>query len=439
MKKLLSLLALFVVSLLTISMVSAADLSESVDIVKLKINGNTVGDGEFLYVEEGETLDIEMKLFGLLKGPLWDHDNDPSTVDVVSNAGIEVEDIEVEVEIQGFEDDLEASTDMFDLEEGDTKWVDLSLTLPVGEEDNGDKLYLLRVKVTDKNNDELTMEWNLKVNPAENALRIADVDFSPGNTVVAGHSLLTTVLVENVGEDTEDDVKVTVAIPELGISAVDYIDEIEADEKEHTGEDEEVLFFRIPRSAAEKEYTVTVTVKYDDGDKIVSEDYQIFISASELNNAEEQKLVITVGPETQNVVAGQQAIYPIALTNAGTTTKTYVLELTAGDWATATLSENLVVLEPGNTKIVYAYMTVSESAVAGEKVATLNIGAGDNVLKTLYLKANVVSQGKSFNLRNGLEVALVVLVAVLVIIGLVLGFSRLKKDELEEGEEKTYY
>jgi uncharacterized membrane protein len=424
MKKLLSLLALFVVSLLTISMVSAADLSESVDIVKLKINGNTVGDEEFLYVEEGETLDIEMKLLGLDDGEV---DNDRV-----------VEDIELEVEIQGFEDDLEASTDMFDLEEGDTKWVDLSLTLPVGEEDNGDKLYLLRVKVTDKNNDELTMEWNLKVNPAENALRIVDVDFSPGTTVEAGHSLLTTVLVENVGEDTEEDVKVTVAIPELGVSAVDYIDEIDEDDKEHTGEDEEVLFFRIPRCAAAGEYTVTVTVKFNEGET-VSEDFLITVVGNDKCKAEEQKLVITVGPETQNVVAGQQAIYPIALTNAGTTTKTYVLELTAGDWATATLSENLVVLEPGNTKIVYAYMTVSESAVAGEKVATLNIGAGDNVLKTLYLKANVVSQGKSFNLRNGLEVALVVLVAVLVIIGLVLGFSRLKKDELEEGEEKTYY
>ena len=154
------------------------------------------------------------------------------------------------------------------------------------------------------------------------------------------------------------------------------------------------------------------------------------------------KLVLTVGPETQNVVANKQAVYPIALTNAGTETKTYVLELTAGSWATSKLSDNLVVLAPGKTKVAYAYLTPSKDVTAGQKVATLSVKSGNNVLKTVYLKANVVKESKSLSLRNGLEIALVVLVVILVIVGLILGFSRLRKDDEEEvldEEGKTYY
>lgn len=411
MKKLLALLALFVVSLLTVSMVGAADLSASVEVVKMKINGNTFDVGEELYVEEGETLDMDFKL--------------------TSEFGIE--DVELEVEISGCDEELEDSTDMFDLKAGVMKWVSLSLTLP---NELDEDLYLLRVKVTDKNNIELTEEWKLNVNPVEHALEIVDVDFSPGTTVKAGHSLLTTVLVENVGGEKEQDVKVSVEIPELGVKAVDYIDSVDVDDKETT---EEELFLRLPKCAAEGDYTVTVTLKYDDGET-VSQDFQLHISANDMCKADGNKLILTVGPETQNVVANQQAVYPVALTNAGTSAKSYTLELAVGEWATASLSENLVVLEPGKTAVVYAYLTASEEASAGEKVATLTIKSGDSVLKTLYLGANVVPQdGTSFNLRNGLEIALIVLVVVLVLVGLILGFSRLKKDDLEEGEEKTYY
>ena len=132
----------------------------------------------------------------------------------------------------------------------------------------------------------------------------------------------------------------------------------------------------------------------------------------------------------------------VKITNAGTDTKTYVLELTAGSWATSKLSDNLVVLAPGKTKVAYAYLTPSKDATAGQKVATLSVKSGNNVLKTVYLKANVVEESSKLSLRNGLEIALVVLVVILVIVGLILGFSRLRKDDDDEvldEEGKTYY
>ncbi|MEK6905396.1 MAG: hypothetical protein AABX24_03255, partial [Nanoarchaeota archaeon] len=72
-------------------------------------------------------------------------------------------------------------------------------------------------------------------------------------------------------------------------------------------------------------------------------------------------------------------------------------------------------------------------------LASLTVKSGSDVLETVVLKATVtapVNAGSETSLRNGLEIALVVLVVLLVLLGLVIGFSRLRKDD--EGEEKYY-
>lgn len=417
MRKLLSILAFIVVSLLAVSMVSAVGVLP-VAIEQLKINGEVVLSGENPYFEKGKTLDIKVKVRSTL----------------VNGTS---QDVRVAAEIDGYEysdhESLEDSTPVFDLEAGDTRWVDLSIQLPQKLEKD---LYLLRVRVTDRNSNEVSQTYNLKINPGKHALEVKDVIFSPGTTLKIGQSLLATVLVNNLGSKPERNVKVTLDIPQLGVSASGYIDQINSGNKKTSEE----LFVKLPRCAAAGDYKAKVTVQYREYETATKE-YDLHLLENEqctVPAAGQNKLVIMVGLDSQNVVANQQAAYPIALTNAGTASKTYLLELTAGDWATSQVSENLVVLEAGKTKVVYAYLTAKTTAAAGEKIATLNVKADNNVLQTLYLKANVVPQESSFNLRNGIEIALVILVVILVIIGLVIGFTRLKKDESNE-EDKTYY
>ncbi len=155
--------------------------------------------------------------------------------------------------------------------------------------------------------------------------------------------------------------------------------------------------------------------------------------------ATEDTLVLAVGPEVQTVAQGQTATYALALTNAGHTSKAYVLDVVTGDWATASVSDALVVLEPNKNKVVYVDVTVAADAAEGSHVASIALKSGEEVLETVSLTANVVAgSDDSFSLRNGLEIALIVLVVLLVIIGLIIGFSRLRKDD-EDEEEQTYY
>ncbi len=419
MRKLLSIMALFVISLLTVSMVSAAtsstfgSLSESNVVVKVN---DKIVNGQ-LTVEEGETLEIEVEL-----------NNNAGTVDA--------EGIRVRAELGGYEyadhvDVEDSLDDPINVKAGSTKFVDLELTVPK-DLDNGENT--LRVFLTDRNSaSSIEKVFKLNVESPRHLVDVKDVRFTPGNTQKAGLSLLTTVVLENFGSNPEEDIEVTVAVSKLGISASEQVDEIDAEDVEDVPE----MFLPIPANAAEGDYTVEVTVEYDKHEK-VTKTYTLHVLANEMF-AGEELVLLAVSPETQAVAAGKTATYGIALANGGVTSKAYMLETVTGDWATASLSENLVVLEPGKNKVVYVDVAVANDAAAGNHAAGVVIKSGDEVLETVSLNANVVASTESnnFSLRNGLEIALIVLVVLLVIIGLIIGFSRLKKDD--EEEEQTYY
>ena len=421
MRKLLSVMALFVISLLTVSMVSAdsstlGGLSDLTSEMNVEVNGEE-DDGSFPAVEEGEELEVEVEL--------------------VNNGQTDAENIEVEARLMGYdEEDVKESTSVSKVTVGTKKTVKLKLTVP-NDFPNGNAT--LRVLVTG-GVDELYTIYQLYVESPSHSVKIADVSFSPSLTVKAGRSLLTTVLLENVGENVEEDVKVTVEVPELGISVSEYVDEVAVDDHEDVDE----MFLQIPADAEAGEYTVKVTAKYDDLDESVTETYTLKVLENDLVKPQTKagKLVLAVGPERQSVTAGDNKAvsYAVALTNEGSASKAYMLEVATGDWATAKLSESLVVLEPGQNKVVYVDLTANADAAVGEHLASLTVKSGSDVLESVVLKTTVVqgtsADKESVSLRNGLEIALVVLVVLLVLVGLVIGFSRLRKDN--DGEEKYY-
>ena len=447
MKKLIAILALLIVSLLSLTLVSAAFDENVLSVERVKVNGEevdvltpadlngkTVDNFTGEYVTEGETLDV----------------------DVFLESSADVEDVQVEVELRGYEyddyEDVDDRSHLFDIEgtaDGTSrKRVDLSINLPQKLDDDR---YLLRITVDDKDSASLVRYVVLRVEPSRHGVSIADVAFSPGHTLKAGRSLLTTVLLRNYGDKTEKDVQTTVSIPALGVSSsTETLDLLEVDRADDGGsnidyEDVPEMFLQIPANAAAGDYEVVVTVKYDDLRETITHKSTITVVENEMfaSGSCEKQLVVVVGPETQTVGTNQAARYGFALQNNGACTKAYSLETVVGDWASASLSENVVLLTKGQSKVVYLELTPRADAPNGLHTASVVVKSGDNVLKTVNLNANVVnSVGSSssgvggVSLRNGLEIALVVLVVLLVIVGLIIGFSRLRKDE---DEEQTYY
>ena len=438
MNKLMNIMVVFAISLLAVSMVSALE-DKHVKFNDFEVNGVHISLGDktsskqLLAVEEGEKLDIRVGLLGGSEG---------------------AKDIQVEAEIGGYEYDdyenLEDSTHLFDIQANTVKHVSLSLNLPKKLDK---KEYWLRVRVLDSNSPSREAVIYLAVEPTRHGVDVKDVSFSPGANVKAGRSLLVNVLLENYGDKHEKDVKVTVGIPALGVSATEFVDNLKMDDfkpDEKTPsynnvdyEDVPEMFLAIPASAAPGTYKLDVVVKYDDLRETVTKSYNIVVVENEMFKKPSDKLVLMVGPEVQNVAAGATAKYGVALSNEGTSSRAFTLE-TAASSGTVSVSENLVVLGAGQSKVVYVSFTPAANSPVGEQVVSVAVKSGSEKVETIAFKANVAAGSQTpadgeakFSLRNGLEIALIVLVVLLVIIFLIVGFSRLRKDD--EDEEQTYY
>ena len=143
----------------------------------------------------------------------------------------DAEEVEVEVELTGYDDsnDRVRDTEYVDeVKEGETYVERLTLDFPW---DMTQDFYTLRVYICPRSGDCVEETYELDVEAEEHGFVIKDVDFSPGLTVEAGRALLTTVRVENFGDEEDNEgVKVKVSIPELGLSASDYLDEVDEDD-----------------------------------------------------------------------------------------------------------------------------------------------------------------------------------------------------------------
>ena len=213
------------------------------------------------------------------------------------------------------------------------------------------------------------------------------------------------------------------------------------------------MYIRVPSETSAGTYDVEVSVTYDDGDETVTEEYSLTVTAAEeateTEEAVESKTVITVGPEAQDMTAGQGgAVYPITLTNAAGEAKTYVVSVSGYDsWGSVRIDpSNVVVLGEGETQTVYLFVSANEEA-SGSYTFAVTVSAGSEALKQMLLTANVEGApaeaeetSSADSVKKGLMVGLAVLAILLVILGLIVVVNKLRQDDEEdEKESKTYY
>ncbi|VVB81883.1 NPCBM-associated, NEW3 domain of alpha-galactosidase [uncultured archaeon] len=342
-----------------------------------------------------------------------------------------IKDAEVRAFISGYEysdvSDIADKSQLFDADSGVTYVKKLNIMIP---EDVDSAEYKLRIIISDRYSDERVADYNLKLDVPRNALKIEDVVFNPSGAVKAGSALLATVRVQNSGEKDQTDVKVTVSIPALGISATNYIADIKNNDKQ---EETEEMFLRIPKCSKAGNYDATVDVEYSQGHYKISEKKEMAVLADDTCNEAEPKTTITLGNQMQSATAGQTATFPVTVTNAGKTSKTFIVTVPSADWATITITPTSTLVVPaGQTQTIFVNAQLSEDVPAGAHSLTATVSSGEQT-QELTLTTNVL-QSKS-TARSVFETILIVLVVLLVILGIVLGIAHLRNKEQAE----TYY
>jgi hypothetical protein len=422
MKKVFSLL-----TVLLLGVLMSAAVSAQLQIDFVKIDGDEIFDSQSNFIQDvdrGDELDVKVRLHAVNESR---------------------KDVQIEAVLRGIDssDSVDDITDTFDMK-ADVSYTK-TLTLPLIDKIDQDQ-YKLRIRVSDRNSITFEKTYELDIGVQRHDVEIRDVVLSPNTEVRAGRALLATVRLRNRGEQDEDGVKVVVSIPELGVSAADFIDELEKEDDNDDQATSEEMFLRIPDDARTGEYRVRVEVFFDDGDKKNTKETTIFVLGEEGVMQEKpeakDKTVISVGVDRQSVTqGGQEVAYPITLTNAGTSSKTYTVSADGAAWANFRLSpSSVLVLGAGESKAFTVFVSANDNAPVGDQTFSVTVNSNDKVLKQLPLSLSVEGASGTAQLKRGLEVGLVVLVILLVIIGLIIGFSKLRGDE-DDGneEEKTYY
>ena len=411
--------------------ISMIAVNADIEATSIKVDGDERLDqtGNAV-VERGEEFDVKVRVF-----------SNTSQRNVVVSAEI------LGYEYSKYEDSLEDDVSPFDLEANDSKAVTLNLAIP----DNAEKDYYdLRVRVASRTGASQEYLIHLRLDGQRHDVIIRDIQIA--DTVIAGRSIIGNVRVKNIGQKTEEGVKVTLSIPELGISDSEYIDDLDEDDST-TSED---LLLRIPKCAEEGYYEVVAEIEFNDNYDTLEEYTEIRVLASDAcetststsssNSDASTKTVVTV-PSSQEIKAGQSAVYPIVISNLGSSAKTYVLTVSPSVEGFATYRidpSNVMVINGEGTETAYLYVTVDENAQSGLRDFKVTVKA-DGESKDVTLTASITSDASSStvssdSLKTALQISLLVLVVLLLILLIIFGFNKMKGEKDEEEEVgQTYY
>jgi len=411
--------------------------SPDYDVLYVEVNDYPVNlaDNRVLDIERGENLDLTVVIEA-----------------ANSINGGSLDDVRIKAEIEGYEyGDIEDRTSIFEVEEGLTYYKRLSLAIP--EDIDASETYTLRVEVSDKDNEEV-WEFTLHVDEQRHKLNIYDIIVRPGTSVESGRPLFVDVRVENLGSKKENDIKVTAAIPELGVSDSRYIDELvpvegcsafDCDDNEETSESSGDLFLRVPQSAKTGAYELVVEVSYDRGHEIIRAVTLVNIDGVASGNAGELNAIVSIDTTTRQIVQGEEVGYRIMVANLGN--EQQVLTATVNgveSWATTRVTPGFLTLAPGQTGELLVYLKANDNIDAGQRAFTVSITSGNSVgVKTLNLNADVVAGKNSFDVAKDVLIGVfIVLIVILIILAIVLVVKKLStgNEPLEPASEgQSYY
>ncbi|MBI4448851.1 hypothetical protein HY641_02380 [Candidatus Woesearchaeota archaeon] len=366
-------------------------------------------------------------------------------VDIKLTALNDTKNVEVEAFISGFEfGDIEPISDATRIFDADANVSYIKrLRIRVSDDVNEDD-YKLRIIISDRNSDQLIQTYSLKLDVPRHSLRLEDVIFTPQDTVLAGKALLATVRLENKGEKREDDIRVTVSIPELGVQATDYIDELRVDDEEETEE----IFLKIPESAKSGRYLARVDVEFQQRHNKLTASKTINVIGKEETDtgvSSAPKALITIESQLASAQIGRQALFPITIQNNFPQSRIATVTVSGADGfgEVFVAPSSVMVIDSKDVKIFTISVTPFDDVEPGTYVFKANVKVGDTISKEIPLTLNV-QEDENANLwmvRKVLEGLLVAFVILLVVIGIVVAFRRRNEDKKESSitQMQTYY
>ena len=425
--KLASLIMILFIGLLAIN-VSAVS---NVDFTKVEVNGVDVTNGDTIYVERGDNVEVRVQL----------------------KSSTPYQDVNVKAWLGGYEySDVEDITSMFDIIQGVTYSKFLNIQIP--DDIQASETYKLHVQVyNNEDSKELVVPVKLQIQETRHKLDIQDVIIRPGVNVEAGRPIFVSVRLENMGATNEKDIKVSASIPELGISSRDYVDRLVNEQEDISCDNSDCqnsassneLYLRIPDNAKTGNYNVQVEVTYNRGHSTLTKTEPIFVTGSKAVEQKAAEAVVSIDTTTQTIEQGQEAIYKVMFANLGDTKNVYSVDVTgASSWADVSVEPSFITVDPNTTGEAFVHVKARDNSPAGDHSFNVRVMSNNNVIKETTLTATVSEKQFAFgNLRNVLITIGIILIVILIILVIILAVRKTSEGRTgtEQGmiEGQTYY
>ena len=279
-------------------------------------------------------------------------------------------------------------------------------------------------------------------------LYIESINTNPADFVFNSRAFNTLITLYNNREHNLRNLKVRVIIPELGIESVRYIDNLEVCSAETVE-----FFLRAPMCVPMHDYTIIVEASFMNlyGEmevipgftsiRVMPDKYCQMILE---NNQTIGNTFVDV-MEIQDVYKGQEAVFPIRISNREFNDKEYIFSVTGIDkgWGYYRLEPGSLIIVPSETdRIMDLYVGAYKGmdVVPGERVFVVSIQSGEEIQRFLLIanvkESDVIS--RSFLWFFSLKVMLITGLVIILIAGIVLGIKKYI-DSMKTSESIQYY
>jgi len=443
MKKLLSALMAFLLIFSILPFVVMANGNDGLLFTEIEVEGTSV------------VLDDEVMSIAIIKD-LTESKETSLPIRVRLSSVKNFKDLKVSAWIGGYEFGVPRDTsDPFDMTAYNTQVVKtVVLNVPLPKDLESSKEYKLNIEAF---NSDISIKKEIKLNVEgkRHFVDLFDIIINPGLKVDAGTPLIVKARLENLGDRVENNIKVTAKtnlVDKEGnsftVSDSDFIDEL-VTRSEEKGDDEsststDDLLLIIPKSTKQGNYKLFVDVNFNRGTETISAEYDLTINGKESARSD-ANVLISSAEANKNTPKGIQVVYPVQIANLGNNARTFTFDVTGvKGWATASVEPAILTVAPGSTSELFVTVTAAQEAnAAGSHIFAVKVLENSEVVKEVNLQGQVVSVAQSTttsDFRKGLEMAFLVLLALLIILGIVVAIRKATmKSETEEAKGETYY
>jgi hypothetical protein len=367
----------------------------------VEVDGMTVSDGSNIAVVAGDVY--------------------PVTVQFVADKT--ASDVEVSAWIQGERSDRVERV-FEDLIEGHEYKARLSVVIPEDLDPEEELTFYVRVE-----SDEGNWEGEYTLYAQRQAYNLDMLLVEVEDVANVGSTVPISVVIKNMGRHEVEDTMVKVEVSGLGISKTSYFEDLaptdvcDDDKCDQTDSRERRIFLSIPSDVSAGTYELKVTAYNDETETTV-------IKTLRVTDTETEGTIIS-NPATQKFAVGQEVAYDLVLVNTGSKIAVYNLAPSESDALSIRLSDSLVIVPAGSSKVVTVYAKANR-----EGTFTFNVDAtSENFSET----ANFVATVEGTSISNNALAITIVLAIIFVVLVVILAVLLTRKTEKNEEFGESYY